>query len=562
MVGVAYGVILLSVLLLAFVAYRRKQQAEHNESEVRFLIDVGHELRSPLTLIKSPLDMLMHNDYDTETNHALKLMKRNTDRMLQLVNQILSIRRIEKGQLKLHFAKTDIGQFVAEIVRDYEYEAEKREISLTFSAGKEVVIAYIDRDNFDKVVNNLLTNALKYTPDGGEINVTLIDDDGLPKLTVTDNGQGIDENQINRIFDRFYQVTGTASGNLGFGIGLNLTYKIVKLHGGNIEARNRMDGVKGSEFIVTLKNGTAHLPKGSIVDESFFIHQTEKEIVRCSETFEDDYNEVSKLHKGRRATGYRIVVVDDDEGIRNFLKSKLDACYRVDTYDNGLDALKVITDTLPDLVISDVMMPQLDGFTLLKRLKNNTRTSHIPVVMLTTKVEHQSHIEGLDCGADAYFDKPFNFEELSAAISSLIANRNRLRGKFSGMQEQKDVVRQIELKGNDEQLMERIMKIVNERLSDNNFNVEELADTIGLSRVQLHRRVKEMTGLAIGEFIRNLRMQQAAKLLEQGDVSVSQVTYAVGMMNPNNFAVAFKKYFGVTPSEYMAKNARSKDDNV
>lgn len=552
-----YGTILLFVFLLIFVAYRRKQQAEHNESEVRFLIDVGHELRSPLTLIKSPLDMLMHNDYDQETNHALKVMKRNTDRMLQLVNQILSIRRIEKGQMKLHFANTDFGRFVADIVQDYEYEACKRKINLTFHAETEGIMVYVDRDNFDKVVNNLLTNAMKYTADGGEITVSLNISNGKIELIVKDNGQGIDENQIKRIFDRFYQVSGTTSGNLGFGIGLNLTYKIVQLHGGNIKARNRVDGVVGSEFIVTLKQGLSHLPKGSIVDESFFIHDTEKEAIRSNETL-DKNDEMVKSRKVRRATGYRIVVVDDDEGIRNFLKSKLESEYRVDTYDNGLDALEAITDTLPDLVVSDVMMPQLDGFTLLRRLKNNTRTSHIPIVMLTTKIEHQSHIEGLDYGADAYFDKPFDFEELRASVASLIANRNRLRGKFSGMQEQKDVVKPIELKGNDEQLMEKIMKIVNERLSDSNFNVEELADAVGLSRVQLHRRMKEMTGIAVGEFIRNLRMQQAAKLLEQGDVSVSQVTYAVGMINPNNFTAAFKKYFGVTPSEYMSKNAKNK----
>ena len=231
--------------------------------------------------------------------------------------------------------------------------------------------------------------------------------------------------------------------------------------------------------------------------------------------------------------------------------------YHAEAYADGLEAFEAIVDTLPDLVVSDVMMPKLDGFALLRRLKNNTKTSHIPVILLTTKIEHQSHLEGLECGADAYIDKPFNLEELQASIASLIANRNRLRGKFSGMQEQKEAVKQIELKGNDAQLMEKIMKIVNERLADSNFNVEELADAVGLSRVQLHRRVKEMTGIAVGEFIRNLRMQQAAKLFEQGDVTVSQVTYAVGMVNPNHFSAAFKKYFGVTPSEYMAKHAQN-----
>ncbi len=545
----------LAVIALAFTAYRRKQQAENNESEIRFLIDVGHELRSPLTLIKSPLDMLLRHGYDQQTDRALRGMKRNTDRMLQLVNQILSIRRIEKGQMRLHYAETDMTQFVADIVHDYDYEAEKRKIALSFTADGDGLKAYIDRDNFDKVVNNLLTNALKYTQDGGEIIVALAADGGRLRLTVTDNGQGIDEEQLKRVFDRFYQVSSrTASGQLGFGIGLNLTYKLVKLHGGDITARNRTDGQTGSVFTVTLPQGAGHLAKDSIVDGSYFAGKTEKDSRRRAEG-EAAVNGEPKQRKPRRATNYRVAVVDDDEGIRNFLSSEMGLDYHVDTYANGREALEAVTDTLPDLVISDVMMPEMDGFTLLRRLKNNTKTSHIPVILLTTKVEQAARVEGLDYGADAYIDKPFDLEELLATAASLIANRQRVRGKFSGVQEQKDAVKPIELKGNDAQLMEKIMKVVNDRLSDSDFNVEALAADVGLSRVQLHRRVKEMTGITIGEFIRNLRMQQAARLFEQGDITVSQVTYAVGMVNPNHFAAAFKKYFGVTPSEYMAKHA-------
>ena len=412
------------------------------------------------------------------------------------------------------------------------------------------------------MVNNLLTNALKYTADGGEIAVTLADGDGRLRLTVADTGQGIDEKQLKRVFDRFYQVSSrTASGQLGFGIGLNLTYKLVKLHGGDIVARNRTDGVSGSIFTVTLPVGMRHLPKGSIVDGSFFTGRTMKTDAQqaVSETAADAGE---RPQRRRRTTGYKVVVVDDDEGIRNFLTAELGTEYHVAAYTNGREALEAVAEALPDLVISDVMMPEMDGFTLLRRLKNNTKTSHIPVILLTTKVEHQSHLEGLDYGADAYMDKPFDMEELQATAASLIANRNHVRGKFSGVQEQKDAVKPVELKGNDAQLMEKIMKVVNENLSHSGFNVEALAAEVGLSRVQLHRRVKEMTGITIGEFIRNLRMQQAAKLFERGDVTVSQVTYAVGMVNPNHFAAAFKKYFGLTPSEYMAKHASKGDSEA
>lgn len=544
-----------ALVILAFVAYRRKQQVEQNESEIRFLIDVSHELRSPLTLIKSPLDILIHKEYDKETKNAHRIMRRNTDRMLQLVNQILSISRLEKGQMKLHYAETDMESFVGNIVHDFDYEAEKRGINLVFRVEGEAPSAYIDRENFDKVVNNLLANAFKFTTDEGEIVVTLSTEGKNICISVVDNGMGIDEQHIKHVFDRFYQVSSRmASGQLGFGIGLNLTYKLVKLHGGNIEARNRTDGVKGAEFVVTLPLGMAHLPKGNVVDESYFISKNNKEGARPANIHSSEAD-VERTGKARRVTNYRVVVVDDDEGIRNFLKSKLREEYHVDAYADGGDALEAIIDNLPDLVISDVMMPKMDGFTLLRRLKNNTKTSHIPVILLTARVEHQAHIDGLEQGADAYIDKPFNTEELQAVIASLIANRNRMRGKFSGLQEQKESVKQIELKGSDTVLMEKIMKVVNERLSDSDFDVEELASEVGLSRVQLYRRVKEMTGIAVGEFIRNLRMQQAAKLFEQGDVTVSQVTYAVGMVNPNHFSTAFKKYFGVSPSEYMAKHA-------
>lgn len=545
----------LTVIVLAFIAYMHKQQAKNNESEIMFLIDVGHELRSPLTLIRGPLDMLLRRDYDAQTNRALRNMKRNADRMLQLVNQMLSIRRIEKGQMKLHYAETDMTDFVGDICSDYNYEAEKRGIRLAFLPESDGIRAWIDCDNFDKVVNNLLTNAMKYVSDGGEIVVCLRSDARKCYLSVTDDGSGIDEQQLKNVFNRFYQVSlHAASGQIGYGIGLNLTYKLVKLHGGDIVARNRTDGVRGSEFIVVLPLGKLHLPKDCIVGDNFFVRKSVPETVRAA-VDNDMAADSGKKRKNSHNAGYKIMVVDDDEEIRNFLKAELGERYRVSVYSNGREALGAATDDQPDLVVSDVMMPEMDGFTLLSRMKNNTRTSHIPVVLLTTKIEHQSRVEGLRYGADAYIDKPFDLEELEACIAGLIANRNRLKGKFSGVQEQDGTIKPVELKGNDAQLMEKIMKTVNERLSDSEFNVEALADAVGLSRVQLHRRMKEMTGITVGEFIRNLRMQQAARLFEQGDVTVSQVTYAVGMSNSNHFAIAFKKYFGVSPSEYMAKHA-------
>ena len=547
----AYTLYILLLLALGFQFWqhwRKQQQAETNEAKIRFFVDISHELRSPLTLIKSPLDTLLRQEHDSTTRRALLNMQRNTDRLLTLVNQILSIRKIEKGQMQLHFAETDAARFVKDICQNYDYAAEKRKIQLSCQTPAEPLSVWIDREYFDKVVSNLISNALKYVEDGGQVEVELARKDGHFQLTVRDNGPGIDEQQLKLVFERFYQTASRpAAGQMGYGIGLNLSQKVVRLHGGTIVARNRTDG-HGSEFIVILPLGSTHLPQEQLVDDSYF----ERQKTEASEPLPVADMEQQRLP--RRKTTYHVVVVDDDAEIRQFLATELAYSYHVRAYEDGKQALEAITDEVPDLVVSDVMMPVMDGFTLVHRLKNNTVTSHVPIVLLTTRTEHQAHIEGLECGADAYIDKPFNLEELEARIAGLIANRKRMQGKFSGMQTQSDNVKKIELKGNDEELMERIMKVVNERLTDEDFNVEALAEEVGLSRVQLHRRVKEMTGITVGEFIRNLRMQQAARLLEKGDITIAQVTYAIGMVNPTHFTTAFKRYFGITPTEYMKKH--------
>ena len=554
----AYAFYLMLILVIATLLWRyywNKRQAEINEEKIKFFVDISHELRSPLTLIKSPLDKMLRESHDTQTTRALRNMERNTNRLLTLVNQILSIRKIEKGQMRLHYAETPFADFVSDICHDFDYQVENRQITLNLHNEAEGMAVWIDRDNFDKVVTNLLSNAIKYISDGGQIDVTVRQiGSKLAELSVRDNGPGIDEAQLKKVFERFYQASARpAAGQMSYGIGLNLTQKIVMLHGGTIVARNRDDG-NGSEFIVRLPLGKSHLSQdqlaiSSVSSQALNANSQQPQIA-------EPVTDAEQKRRVRKKTTYHVAVVDDDEEMRSFLQTELGESYYVHVYPDGQSALEGIVDTVPDLVVSDVVMPQMDGFELLKRLKSSTKTSHIPVVLLTTKTEHQSRIKGLEQGADAYVDKPFNMEELETRIANLIANRIRLRGKFSGMQEQEGTVKKVELKGNDAALMEKIMKVINERLDDSDFNVEALADDVGLSRVQLHRRMKEMTGITVGEFIRNLRLQQAAKLLEAGDTTVAQVTYAVGFANPTHFTSAFKKHFGVAPSEYMAKKQK------
>lgn len=546
---ICYILLILGIIALWQLNYRSRKQAETNEDKIKFFVDISHELRSPLTLIKSPLSQLLASDHDAQTTRALRNMERNTNRLLALTNQILSLRKMEKGQMTLHYAETALADFVSDICHDYEFQAEKRKVTLNFTDEASGLKVWIDRDNFDKVVTNLINNAIKYTGENGVIDVTVREgaDCRSAELLVSDNGPGIEEAQLKRIFDRFYQTSARpAAGQMSYGIGLNLTQKIVALHGGSISAHNRAD-VQGSVFAVRLPLGSGHLPQDQLVGEEYFG-------VQAAPSRSLPVTDVAAPRKARKKTTYRIAVVDDDDEIRSFLETELGETYHVFSYPDGQKALEGIVENVPDLVVSDVMMPATDGVELLKRLKSSTVTSHIPVILLTTKTEHESRIKGLEEGADAYVDKPFNLEELETRISGLIANRVRMKGKFSGVQEQQDTVRQIQLKGNDASLMEKIMKAVNERLDDSEFNVEALADTVGLSRVQLHRRVKEITGITVGEFIRNIRLQQAARLLEEGDTTVSQVTYAVGFANPTHFSSAFKKHFGVTPSEYLSKH--------
>lgn len=546
---ILYVVLVILFCFFFWLSWKHRKLAEVNEEKIRLFIDISHEIRSPLTLIKSPLESIIKEPHDERTSDALKAIQRNTDRLLLLVNQILSIRKIEKGQMKMHYSETEMLGFVKDYVQDFEYSAAKRKIGLTVTGPDEPVSAWVDREHFGKVVTNLVSNALKYVEDGGEVAVSLRVSGKMLELHVADNGKGIDEKQLKHVFERFYQVKSeSSSSQLGFGIGLNLSSQIVRLHGGTIEARNR-SGASGSEFIVRLMLGKNHLSSESIVGPDYYVRS------------KDDFKEetvteevVRRRSASRKRTDFKVVVVDDDEEMCRFLDTELSKSYYVSSYPDGRQALEAVTENPPDLVISDVSMPDMDGFTLLKRIKNNTSTSHVPVILLTTKVEHQSRLDGFGYGADAYLDKPFNIDELMTVAESLIGNRLRMKAKISGVQEQKGVMKPIEMKGNDAALMERIMACVNKRICDSDFNVEALADEVGLSRVQLHRRIKEITGITVGEFLRNLRMKQAAQLLMKGDVTVSQVTYAVGMSNPTHFTTAFKKYYGVTPTEYINKH--------
>ena len=528
-------------LVLGFMAavifiYLHKKKRDLEEAKMQFLINATHDIRSPLTLIMEPLKKLKERLGNAEEYHEdIDTMDRNAQRLLTLVNQILDKRRLDKHQMNLSCRETNLVEFSRGLVSLFTYNANLRGINIRLEMPETPVNAWIDRNKLDKAIANLLSNAFKYTPTGGEIIFRIEKQDKKVLLYVIDSGKGLGKNDdAKTLFERFYQGKNSADMHLGgSGIGLNLCQSIVRLHGGDVYAHNREDGKSGACFIIELPLGKEHLKNNQI----------------CL----DNVGTKKKQQRGAASRNSKILLVDDDIEICRYLKSELSDWYRFVICNNGKEALKQLLSGDFDLVVSDVVMPEMDGITLLRNIKGNANISHVPVIMLTSKSEISDRLEGIKLGADAYLAKPFSLEELHLTIDNLIDNVRRLKGKFTGALKQDDKVEKVEVKGYDEELMERIMKVVNENLSDSDFNVEKMCDEVGVSRTQLHRKLKEMTGVPTSEFLRNIRLNEAARLIREHKINITQVSYMVGFANNSHFSTAFKKYFGMSPTEYAAR---------
>lgn len=533
-----YSLAAIVLLLIIGWSLRRKAHMKMDEEKMKFLINATHDIRSPLTLIMGPLAKLKTIATNSEEQGYIDTIDRNAQRLMLLVNQILDERRIDKNQMQIHCRETNLVEFISGICKLYQYNATQRHITFLFEHEKSHVLAWIDRINFDKVISNLLSNAFKYTFDGGEVKVILRETEKDIEIVIADSGVGIKDDEADKLFDRFFQGRNADDlGMKGTGIGLNLSKSITLMHGGQIKAMNRKDGVRGAYFCVTLPKGNSHLKTEQILTDA-----PAREVLSAGVLPKTAFKQ------------FRILVVDDDPEIANYIINELSSHYKFEQAPNGKEALKMLLTQQFDLVISDVMMPEMDGITMLKRIKDNVQISQIPVIMLTSKGEVEHKLEGLKSGADAYIAKPFNMEELHIQIDNLIDNVRRLRGKFSGAAQQEKRVENIQIKSNDDDLMDRVMKCINANMSDPNFNIDTLASEVGISRAQLHRRMKEITGISSGKFLRNLRMEQAARLLREGKVNISQVAYKVGYADQAHFSTAFKSHFGMTPTEYVEKH--------
>lgn len=541
---------------------KQRHQEQINEAKLQFFINISHEIRTPMTLIISPLEKLIAEH--SEKQQVYLMIYRNAQRILRLINQLMDIRKLDKGQMHLKFRETDMVGFIEDLMQTFNYQAQKKNITFTFDKelpDADSLKVWIDLNNFDKVLMNVLSNAFKYTSDGGNIHILLKTGHNSAyrgalkdyfEICVTDDGIGIDKDKIKQIFERFYQINNDMTqSNFGTGIGLHLARSLVKLHHGLIKAENREDE-QGTRFIIRLPLGSDHLKTDELEnpDEAgsdLLMSQLSKDTLYETD---NENTMADEVKKPKAKTRYRVLIIEDDDEIRQYMRNELNTDFRISECTNGREGLEVILRDKPDLVISDIMMPEMDGITLCRKVKQNININHIPVILLTAKSKAEDRIEGLETGADAYIVKPFNTELLRTTASNLIANRERLRGQLIGEQQVEEKIVKIEMKSNDEILMGKVMKTINEHLTDPALNVEMLAANVGMSRVHMHRKLKELTNQSARDFIRNIRLKQAATLLREKNLSISEVAYATGFSNLSHFSNSFREFYGISPTEY------------
>ena len=563
----AYIVYLLVIaaVLWRYLRFRRRKEQdrlrlqEHIHAEemadakLKFFMNISHEIRTPMTLIVAPLLSLIKQDDDPHRRSIYETIRRNAERILGLINQMMDLRKIDKGQMQMHMCETELISFIGDIHMLFDQQAKAKTIRFTYEHDTQMLPVWIDRQNFDKVIVNLLSNAFKFTPTGGQIAMSVTHDAQQVHIAIKDTGEGIPEDKLDRIFDRFYQTPSMANDRkTGTGIGLDLTRSLVELHHGTIVAHNNKDGA-GCEFVVTIPLGNQHLKPEEIITEkqdvSHAVSLIDEEVV----SHPDVVGELPKV--GRRQ---RIVIVEDDTEIRDYLAAELSSDYDVSMADNGRAGLSEVLKLMPDLVISDIMMPEMDGNELCSKIKGNPATNHIPVILLTAKSRDEDQLEGLEMGADAYVMKPFNLDILRRTIVNLIHTHQMLRLKYGRNDQLEEQVDQVKMKSPDDQLLDRVMKVINKNISNSDLSVDGIAEEVGISRVHLHRKMKELTGQTPHDFIRNIRLKQAAKLLSSQNMNITEVMYACGFNNAASFSTIFKKFYGMSPREYM--NAKPHSD--
>jgi signal transduction histidine kinase/ligand-binding sensor domain-containing protein/DNA-binding response OmpR family regulator len=573
----AYCFYILSILLLLILLIRirierikmanslqmerlaREKEHELNQSKTQFFTNISHEFRTPLSLIIGPLESLISSS-NTSNKFKSKLQNiyKNANRLMQLVNELMDFRKIEERKLSLKVRQTEILKFVSEIASPFKDEAKRRGIRFENHSSEKVINGWIDDNKIGKVISNILSNAFKYTSDKGEIiiateryeksayNINKDGNAGQPtylKISVTDNGKGIPVEDLPYVFDQFFQAKNSLEG--GTGIGLTIARNLIELHHGSIEVQSIPDKQTVFSFALPIDQ-EAYRDDEKIEYNTDIIHEKSK-IYSATNELQDTV--IAGLTEDEKL---ELLIVEDNDELREFLTSELNTYYKIVIGKDGQEGLEKAFNNIPDLILTDVMMPKMNGIDLCKKIKDDVRTSHIPVIMLTAKTSIDDQVEGLEGGVDVYITKPFSIKFLQSQIKQLISSRQNLYSIFS--REIHIIPGQFAKNKLDEKFLETIINFITSNITDNQLGVEMIAKHVNLSRGQVYKKIKAITGQSAVEFVRNIRLKQAVKLMETRKYSLSEIAYQTGFASPSYFTRSFKDHYGKAPSDFLKED--------
>lgn len=536
---------------------KREKSEELNQAKIRFFTNISHEFRTPLTLIIGPLEQLLNKGSQLQPfQKQFDIMLKNARRMLRLINQLLDFRKIEGGKMVLRAEYSNIVKFIHDIFHSFEEYAIEKQINFKFHTPTNTIMIWFDPDKMDKILFNLLSNAFKFTPQKGSIIITIqtgITPANTPpkikeyiQITISDTGPGISEKDLPNLFERFYQADNSLS--QGSGLGLSLTKNFVEIHQGKITIDTSS---KGTAFHILLPATEGHLdPDKKVIPESpvenKYIHLSPDTTILQSKTNKD-----RAIHFLQNK--HTVLLVEDNLDLRQYIEEEFRDYFNYYEASDGSEGYEMAVEILPDLIISDIMMPGMNGFEFCLKIKQNLVTSHIPVILLTAKTSVENQVKGFEAGADAYIPKPFEIDRLIATTNSLIKNRIRLREKFNA----EKVLSNLPIKNTaDDKFLQKVTDTVNNNISEVEFGVLELSKELGISRVHLHRKLKSIANVSPNEFIKKIRLQRARELLLKLEFTISEVCYKVGFNSPAYFSSCFKSYFQMSPSEFIERNSR------
>jgi signal transduction histidine kinase/DNA-binding response OmpR family regulator len=524
---------------------KKEQFEELNALKTRFFTNLSHEFRTPLTLMMGPLQQLLEGQPEPKERQLLEIAFRNANNQLHLVNELLELSRLEAGKMSLRASQQDVVPLVRSLVFAFESLAQDRQIHLSFSSEAPSIHLYYEAGKLEKVVNNLLSNALKFTPSGGRVTVSLEQAGQELCISVADTGPGIPQLQQDKVFDRFFQVS--ASPEVGTGVGLALSRELVRLHHGRIELESR-EG-EGAVFRVFLPLGSRHLRAEERVEIP----------VQSGTAFAAPLPAREKAHNPSVPTSSQteatVLLIEDNDEVRAFIRQRLDKAFKIIEANDGQSGIEKAREHMPDLIVSDVMMPRKNGYEVCAALRNDVRTSHIPVILLTAKAEQEEKLQGLRTGADDYLAKPFDAEELRVRIHNLIQLRQQLRQRFAAAVELKP--EEVAVNSIDQDFLENALGIVESRMDDEQFSVEVLAREIGMSRPQLNRKLRALVNQSTNQFIQSIRLQRAADLLRKQSGTVAEIAFQTGFSSTAYFIKCFKDKYGETPGSFSKNSPKS-----